>query len=174
MGLAGWMEQNPALQTHSKSDIGWMATDVQFEKLMPLTRNVTATFGSLYQTTSLSDLKPRGAENLIFLFVPGLFTRWYPGYMSHNVREFRKLGLSAELASLNTDVGVLSNAKALKEQVVSLAAEAKRRVVLLCHSKGSLDAAAMLAVFPETRPLVAALLAAQGTLQLLYQHRSLS
>jgi hypothetical protein len=167
--LAEWLDQNPAFQTHSKGEIGWMASSPLFEDVISNTKNVTDEFVLKFwnEKISMQDLVPSGTEDFSILLVPGLFTQWYPGYMVHNVKALAALGLHVEVASLNTGVGVIRNAESLKDTVESMFIKTNKKVALFCHSKGALDAAAMLSLFPKTVPMVAALVAAQGTVQTL-------
>lgn len=165
--LKEWLAANPALPTSTQNDIGWMDTSPLFAQYRRLNRDVTEEYTKLYGDTTLSleKLIPESVRDCVFVLVRGLFTRWYPGYMSHVVSEFERIGLSVVMAPVDTDVGVLQNADTLREFILNKIATAEgetKRVVLIAHSKGSLDAAAMLSIYPETKPHVAALVAAQG------------
>jgi triacylglycerol lipase len=83
---------------------------------------------------------PEEAKSLVILLVPGLFTEHYPGYMNDNMAHLTKLGLSVHKAALDTDVGVAANAARVRDAVLHAAAEGKR-VVIVGHSKGGVDAA---------------------------------
>ncbi len=83
---------------------------------------------------------PEEAKTLVVLLVPGLFTENYPTYMNENVTHLSKLNLAVRKVKIDTDVGVAANAEAVRVAVEEVAAEGKR-VILVGHSKGGVDAA---------------------------------
>ena len=120
---------------------------------------------------------PRGVEwdSLVFLLVPGLLTKWYPLYMKHLLADFKRLGLCVQFSRVDTDQPVRVNAARLRHEVLELAQDAprgidgrdaprgtRRRVMLLGHSKGAVDAAAALSLFPELIDFVAGVVSLQG------------
>ena len=114
---------------------------------------------------------PRGVEweSLVFLLVPGLLTKWYPLYMKHLLADFKRLGLCVQFSRVDTDQPVRVNAARLRHEVLELAQDGRdaprgtrRRVMLLGHSKGAVDAAAALSLFPELIDFVAGVVSLQG------------
>ena len=85
-------------------------------------------------------------------------------YMSSLRQDFTRLGLRHVFSAVDTDQAVAVNAGRLHIEISELADElgADGRVVLLCHSKGGVDAAAALSLFPELQPRVAALVTMQS------------
>ncbi len=78
---------------------------------------------------------PAEASSHIFLLVPGLFTKHYPGYMDSNVAHLGKRGLTVREVAIDTNVGVAANAEKVRDAILAAASEGKK-VVLLGHSKG--------------------------------------
>ena len=130
-------------------------------------------------------------QSLTFLIVPGLLTKWYPMYMASLRSDFDRLGLRYALSTVDSDQSVLTNAERLRTEILRLAAEATDAaaqaasvtgvrappaygaarpappsapscLVLLCHSKGGVDAAAALSLHPELHGHVRALVTMQS------------
>jgi triacylglycerol lipase len=106
---------------------------------------------------------PEGTHwgGLSFLLVPGLLTKWYPLYMKQLRSDLKRLGLHASFSRVDTDQPVRINAARLRHEILELALSG-RRIVLLGHSKGAVDAAAALSLFPELIDSVAGLVSLQG------------
>ena len=100
-------------------------------------------------------------HDLSFLLVPGLLTKWYPMYMKALRSDMKRLGLHAAFSRVDTDQPVRINAARLRHEVLEMA-QAGRKIVLLGHSKGAVDAAAALSLFPELCDFVAGLVSLQG------------
>jgi len=91
--------------------------------------------------------------------VPGLFSNLYPNYMQGNVDALRKVGVDFVEVALTPEESVGAGAKTIRDAV--LAQTEKNQVVIMAHSKGGVDAAAALALFPKIRPRVRAFVAIQ-------------
>jgi triacylglycerol esterase/lipase EstA (alpha/beta hydrolase family) len=144
----------------SRADIGWLlAQDPNYAQ-----RSMNDELIELHQTAKARrPTLPNDADNFAYLFVPGLFTEHYPGYMSENMRRLKERGLKhVSMAKIDTDAGVRTNAAALKTQIEALERETGKKVVLLGHSKGGVDAGAALQLYPELHDKVQAFISMQA------------
>jgi hypothetical protein len=154
------------LRTYSDEWIGWLFKN-ETDLTAYLSRyNITDKFERLYrtQTNSINQLLLSDAHSYIYAIVPGLFTSWYPGYMSDAVRELKLLDLDVRVISLNTEASVTKNADALREWTLNTTKNtSNKKIIFLGHSKGAVDVAAALAMyFNELNEHTAALIAMQA------------
>ncbi len=141
----------------SRGQIGWLRK----EGLEP-GLDVTARFRTLLAEVHAGrEVIPDGADRFVYLLVPGLASSYQPSYMSANLRALIERGLQAEKLEFESERPVESNARMLRERILEETRDG-RQVVLLGHSKGGLEAAAALALFPELRPRVRALVTLQS------------
>ena len=120
--------------------------------------------GEMLTAASLNALPlPQGVtwSRLGFILVPGLLTKWYPLYMKHLVADMKRLGLRCHFSRIDTDQPVRVNAARLRHEVLEMAQEG-RRVMLLGHSKGAVDATAAISLFPELCDFIAGVVSLQG------------
>ncbi len=115
---------------------------------------------------AFSTIKPR-LRKLRFIMVPGYLTDFLKPLDAAGLADYLKAqeaalsdeGLAVERASINTLESVATNARLLRAIVES----SDRRVCLITHSKGSLDALSFLVTAPEaTRKRVACWIAFQA------------
>lgn len=140
----------------SAGQIGWL------QGKGPPTRDVTARFLQLNEAAAAGrNALPPDAKDYVYLNVGGLFTERYPGYMNANVERQKALGLDARRVPIDSDASVEANAKVVRDAILE-AAKSGKRVVLLGHSKGGVDATAALALYPELAPHVRAVVAMQA------------
>lgn len=138
-GNAGWLQKNP-----------------------PPTTDGTQRFRELHEAAKAGrNTLPDEAKNHTYLMVGGLFTQHYPGYMDANTNRLKDLGLDARKVPLNTDMGVAENAKFLRDAIMD-ASKTGKKVVLVGQSKGGVDITAALALYPELKPHVRAVVAMQA------------
>ncbi|KAG7030445.1 hypothetical protein SDJN02_08792, partial [Cucurbita argyrosperma subsp. argyrosperma] len=78
---------------------------------------------------------------------PGLFSNHGPLYFVGTKRFFSKMGLTCHIAKIHSEASVEHNAWELKEYVEELYWGSGKRVMLLGHSKGGVDAAAALSIY---------------------------
>lgn len=97
-----------------------------------LTERFNALVGEIRAGTAVL---PAEANSHIYLLVPGLFTKHYPGYMDSNVAHLGKRGLVVREVPIDTNVGVTANSEKVRDAVLAAASEGKK-VVVLGHSKG--------------------------------------
>lgn len=138
--------------TSSHGEIGWLDADAT---------DVTPRFRELLERVRAGeDVVPPEAVDYVWLLVPGLFSDLYPGYMKGNVKALREHGLRWREVNLTPDQSVTSGAQMLRDIVLAETAEGQQAVIL-SHSKGGVDAAAALALYPEIRSRVRSFVAVQ-------------
>eukprot|EP00737_Agarophyton_chilense_P000901 gb/GEZJ01001001.1/.p1 GENE.gb/GEZJ01001001.1/~~gb/GEZJ01001001.1/.p1 ORF type:complete len:849 (-),score=107.19 gb/GEZJ01001001.1/:2961-5507(-) len=95
------------------------------------------------------------AEKLTYLLVGGLFTDHYPTYFEKNIQYLQETLCLPRVQSIpiHTEGSVKRNAKIIKDSVLKTCRGAKS-VVLIGHSKGGIDATAVLQVHPEVIPFI--------------------
>ena len=94
---------------------------------------------------------PANANDFVYVFVGGLYTEHFPGYMRDNLARLESRGLTTRRVELDTDAGVRTNADSVRDAILAAARETGKKVVLIGHSKGGVDAAAALALYPELK-----------------------
>ena len=152
--LAAWLDATAEdakqalekrLQLDSVGMIGWLSWN------SPPTTDVTAQFRTFHGAARNGDSPlPANANSFVYLFVPGLFTERYPGYLGDNLRRLEQRGLDARRVDVDTDASVNVNAKGVR-LAVEAAATSGKQVVILGHSKGGVDVSAALSLYPELK-----------------------
>ena len=125
--------------------------------------SLSATHSSLTPESLNHIPLPEGVawSDLCFLLVPGLLTKWYPLYMKQLRVDMKRIGLHVTFSRIDTDQPVRINAARLRHEILEMA-QTGRKVVLLGHSKGAVDSAAALSLFPELIEFVGGLVSLQG------------
>ncbi|KAL8129677.1 hypothetical protein V2J09_018832 [Rumex salicifolius] len=125
----------------SSDDIGWL----QHTPGMDLAKDGTPRFLELLQ-----DIR-RGRhvlpDSFVYLLIPGLFSNHSPLYFVSTKRFLSKMGLACHIAKIHSEASVDRNALELKYYVEELFWGSGKRVILLGHSKGGVDAAAALSLY---------------------------
>ncbi|KAH7687601.1 GPI inositol-deacylase PGAP1-like protein [Dioscorea alata] len=126
----------------SEDDIGWL----QRVPGMPFVQDGTGKFDNL-----LFNIKNYNQhtlpKSLAYLLVPGLFSNFGPPSFADTQAYFQRLGLDCEIAKIDSEAGVITNAKKIKKCIKTLYNRSRKKVVILGHSKGGLDAAAALSIY---------------------------
>jgi triacylglycerol lipase len=138
--------------------IGWI------QKAFPPAKESTAEFESLHaQVKAGKDVMPAEAKDCVFLAVGGLLSQYAPKelYFDDNLDALEDAGLQVGRVPVDTDMGVEHNAAIVRQAVLDAAKDGKK-VVLMGHSKGGLDSAAALAMYPELKEHVRALVTVQS------------
>lgn len=104
---------------------------------------------------------PDEAPRHRYLLVQGVLGDALFGYLLDNQQRLARLGLETLEVPVDTQGPLRSNVAVLRETLLN-AAHFGRTVVLLGHSKGGLESTATLALHPELRPVVRALVAMQA------------
>ncbi|MGE6760654.1 esterase/lipase family protein [Corallococcus interemptor] len=138
--------------------IGWI------QKAYPPAKDSTAEFMKLNQAVRAGqNVMPPEAKDCVFLAVGGLLSEAAPKqvYFDKNLDALEAQGLQVGRVPVDTDMGVEHNA-AIVRQAVLEASKNGKQVVLIGHSKGGLDSAAALSMYPEIQEHVRALVTIQS------------
>lgn len=125
----------------SSDDIGWLHRTPG----MPPVQDGTARFLELLQ--DVRDGKHKLPDSFVYLLIPGLFSNHGPLYFVATKRFFSKMGLVCHIAKIHSEASVEHNAWELKHYIEELYWGSGKRVMLLGHSKGGVDAAAALSKY---------------------------
>uniref|UniRef100_A0A0E0IX42 Uncharacterized protein n=1 Tax=Oryza nivara TaxID=4536 RepID=A0A0E0IX42_ORYNI len=121
----------------SADDIGWLQQD----QSLPPTEDGTARFLEILDSVSNHG----------------------PLYFVKTKSYFSKMGLACHIAKIHSESSVSKNAREIKEYIEEIYWGSKKRVLLLGHSKGGVDAAAALSLYwPQLKDKVAGLALAQS------------
>lgn len=113
---------------------------------------------------SVMDLSEKELQKYAYLLVPGLLSQYSPQiYFLETINRFQKeLGLDTSYVSLDSEASVASNAAVLQEAVLKAREETGKPVMIIGHSKGGLDAAAAVALYPKLEGIVAGIIFVQS------------
>ncbi|GAB2298821.1 hypothetical protein Dimus_032899 [Dionaea muscipula] len=141
----------------SADDIGWLQRDPS----MPPVEDGTQRF------LEILDLIRHGVHRLpksaVYLLIPGLFSNHGPLYFTDTKASFSKMGLACHIAKIHSEASVEKNARELRDYIEEIYWGSKKRVMLLGHSKGGVDAAAALSMYwPDLKDKVIGLVLAQS------------
>ncbi|KAF6164485.1 hypothetical protein GIB67_025311 [Kingdonia uniflora] len=125
----------------STDDIGWL----QRTSGLPPVEDGTARFRELLH--GIRDGKHTLPDSFVYLLIPGLFSNLSPLYFVSTKRFFSKMGLACHIAKIHSEAAVEHNARELKHYIEELYWGSGKRVMLLGHSKGGVDAAAALSIY---------------------------
>ncbi|XP_065859226.1 uncharacterized protein [Euphorbia lathyris] len=141
----------------SADDIGWMQRDPG----MPPVEDGTERFMGILD--NIRHGLHKLPNSIVYLLVPGLFSNHGPLYFVTAKAYFSKLGLACHIAKIHSEASVEKNAREIKEYIEEICWGTQKRVMLLGHSKGGIDAAAALSLYwPELKDKVAGLALAQS------------
>lgn len=124
----------------SADDIGWLT---QMPGLAPA-EDQTSKFEQLL--ASVCNGVHKLPDNLVYLLVPGLFSKYGPLYFVDTQKYFSQLGLTCHIAKIHSEAAVETNAAELKNYIEELYWGSGKQVAILAHSKGGVDAAAAVAM----------------------------
>ncbi|KAL5571827.1 hypothetical protein UlMin_021424 [Ulmus minor] len=141
----------------SADDIGWLQHDPE----MPPVEDGTERF-----TEILDEIRHgvhRLPNSIVYLLVPGLFSNHGALYFANAKMSFSKMGLTCHIAKIHSEASVEKNAREIKEYIEEIYWGSNKRVLLLGHSKGGVDAAAALSLYwSDLKDKVAGLALAQS------------
>ncbi|EFH58251.1 predicted protein [Arabidopsis lyrata subsp. lyrata] len=141
----------------SADDIGWLQRDPE----MPPVEDGTDRFNKILE--DIGHGVHRLPNTVVYLLVPGLFSNHGPLYFVDTKTKFSKMGLACHIAKIHSESSVEKNAREIKEYIEELCWGSNKRVLLLGHSKGGIDAAAALSLYwPDLKDKVAGLVLAQS------------
>jgi hypothetical protein len=84
-----------------------------------------------------------GAPGVGYVFVRGIFGAWIPGHLREPLRAVRRAGADAIVVKSHPNGTIDANADAIARDIEARVPRT-HKLVFLCHSKGGLDALAML------------------------------
>ncbi|KAJ4958749.1 hypothetical protein NE237_025860 [Protea cynaroides] len=125
----------------SSNDIGWL----QRAPGVPLVKDGTTRFMELLE--GIRNGEHTLPNSFIYLLIPGLFSNHSPLYFVSTKRFFSKMGLACHIAKIHSEASVEHNAWELKQYIEELYWGSGKRILLLGHSKGGVDAAAALSIY---------------------------
>ncbi|KAF7851863.1 hypothetical protein BT93_L2021 [Corymbia citriodora subsp. variegata] len=125
----------------SSDDIGWL----QCNPDMAPVEDGTSRFLEVLE--AIRNGEHRLPNSFLYLLIPGLFSNHGPLYFVGTKRFFSKMGLTCHIAKIHSEASVEHNAWELKQYIEELYWGSGKRVMLLGHSKGGVDAAAALSMF---------------------------
>ncbi|RYR74770.1 hypothetical protein Ahy_A02g009491 isoform A [Arachis hypogaea] len=100
---------------------------------------------------------------LVLLTVLPFVSNHGPLYFVNTKASFSKMGLTCHIAKIHSEASVEKNARELKEYIEEICWGSNKRVLLLGHSKGGVDAAAALSLYwSDLKDKVAGLALAQS------------
>ncbi|XP_010544590.1 PREDICTED: uncharacterized protein LOC104817202 [Tarenaya hassleriana] len=141
----------------SADDIGWLQRDPE----MPPVEDGTERFNKILD--DIGHGLHKLPKSVVYLLVPGLFSNHGPLYFVSTKMKFSKMGLACHIAKIHSEASVEKNAREIKEYIEEIYWGSKKRVLLLGHSKGGVDAAAALSLYwPDLKDKVAGLALAQS------------
>ncbi|KAF3440069.1 hypothetical protein FNV43_RR18347 [Rhamnella rubrinervis] len=141
----------------SADDIGWLQRDLG----MPPVEDGTEKFMEILENVRHG--VHRLPDSVVYLLVPGLFSNHGPLYFVNTKMSFSKMGLACHIAKIHSEASVEKNAREIKDYIEEIYWGSRKRVLLLGHSKGGVDAAAALSLYwSDLKDKVAGLALAQS------------
>ncbi|HYO51452.1 lipase [Archangium sp.] len=138
-GLAGWFKAETAPPT-----------------------DITARFREVHQRAREGEpVLPDEAKRHQYLLVKGMLGDEMPGYLEDNRARLEKRGLETREVAVDTAGRLADNVEVVREALLD-AIHFGRTVVLVGHSKGGVEAMSTLALYPELRRHVRAVVALQA------------
>ncbi|MCP3104608.1 lipase [Myxococcus sp. K15C18031901] len=142
-GLAGWLQRAATGTT-------------------PPSPDVTPRFHQLLARVKEGEpVLPAEARRHQYVLVRGMLGDELPGYLLDNVQRLERRGLDVLEAPVDTEGLLRDNVAVLREALLD-AAHFGRSVVLVGHSKGGVECTAVLALYPELRRVVRAVVTLQA------------
>lgn len=141
----------------SVDDIGWLQCAPEFPPVEERTDRFVQLLGLV--SNGIHKLP----NSFVYLLIPGLFSNHSPLYFVDTKKHFSKLGLTCHIAKIHSEASVETNALELKNYIEELYWGCGKRVLLLGHSKGGVDAAAAVSKYwPDLKEKVAGLVVIQS------------
>ncbi len=123
---------------------------------------VTPRFQQIYARVRRGEpVLPAEARRHLYLLVKGLLGDELFGYLSDNQTRLERRGLETREVQVDTEGSLSDNIEAVRHALED-AAHFRRSVVLVGHSKGAVESLSTLALYPELRRHVRAVVALQA------------
>ncbi|MCY1074787.1 alpha/beta fold hydrolase [Archangium lansingense] len=133
-----------------------------FKAETPPPTDITARFREVHQRVREGEpVLPDEARRHLYLLVKGMLGDEMPGYLEDNQARLEKRGLETREVAVDTEGRLLDNVKVVREALLD-ALHFGRTVVLVGHSKGGVEALSTLALYPELRQQVRAVVTLQS------------
>ncbi|XWS45858.1 hypothetical protein CRYUN_Cryun14cG0015400 [Craigia yunnanensis] len=153
----GLIERAQRTVRGSADDIGWLKRDPEMPSVEDGTERLTEILDNIRH--GLHKLP----SSMVYLLVPGLFSNHGPLYFVSTKTSFSKMCLTCHIAKIHSEASVEKNAREIKDYIEEIYWGSKKRVLLLGHSKGGVDAAAALSIYwSDLKDKVAGLALAQS------------
>ncbi|CAM6091485.1 unnamed protein product [Calypogeia fissa] len=141
----------------SADDIGWLQKDTSLPPVVDKTERFLEILGRISHGVHILP------DSIVYLLIPGLFSNHGPMYFVDTKKYLSKLGLPCYIAKIHSEAAVEKNARELKDYIEELYWGTGKRVMLLGHSKGGVDAAAACAKYwPNLKDKVVGLVFSQS------------
>ncbi|HEX8698089.1 MAG TPA: lipase [Myxococcaceae bacterium] len=126
------------------------------------TTEATPRFQHLYARVRRGEpVLPDEARRHVYLLVKGLLGDELFGYLEANQARLERRGLEVRAVQVDTEGSLADNIEVVRDALEDVAFFG-RSAVLVGHSKGALEAMAVLSMYPRLRPLVRAVVALQA------------
>lgn len=126
------------------------------------TTEVTPRFQEIYKRVLTGEpVLPAEAKRHQYLLVKGLLGDEMFGYLEDNQQRLERRGLDTREVQVDTEASLADNIEVVRKALED-AAFYKRSVVLVGHSKGAVESLSTLALYPELRQYVRAVVAIQA------------
>ncbi|MFY0525548.1 lipase [Archangium gephyra] len=133
-----------------------------FKAETPPPTDITARFREVHQRVREGEpVLPDEARRHQYLLVKGMMGDEVPGYLEDNQARLEKRGLETREVAVDTEGRLTNNVKVVREALLD-AIHFGRTVVLVGHSKGGVEALSTLALYPELRRHVRAVVTLQS------------
>ncbi|AKJ00800.1 PGAP1-like protein [Archangium gephyra] len=133
-----------------------------FKAETPPPTDITARFREVHPRVREGEpVLPDEARRHLYLMVKGMLGDEVPGYLEDNQARLEKRGLETREVAVDTEGRLADNVKVVREALLD-AIHFGRTVVLVGHSKGGVEAMSTLALYPELRRHVRAVVTLQS------------
>lgn len=155
-----WQRTLTGLIPAPAEDIGWT-----LRELPPPRANATMAFYAALQDVQNNHHSSVLDAEYVYLLVPGLLAHFSPGYFRQSVERLRDLGLDARYLGLDGSTGACTRKNAARLRLAFTNVHkgtGGRKLVIIAHSKGLLDTLLALALHPELKAMIHAIVALQA------------
>jgi triacylglycerol lipase len=148
---------DPSAAPGSTGLAGWFKAETP-----PPLEDLTARFHAVYARVRDNEaVLPDEARRHQYLLIKGMLGDELPGYLDDNQRRLEERGLETRVVAVDTEGRLLDNVAVVREALLD-ARHFRRSVVLVGHSKGGVEALSTLALHPELREVVRAVVTLQA------------
>lgn len=147
-----------------------LVSDTWYHRILSSDKNELPKFESFYYAyetkghVEMLASNSRQLSNYSFLYVPGLYSGRKVGQSNsaegkltkhqERVQQMCELGIDAELIVVPNDGTVLNNAEIIASKIYETCKAKRKYIILIGYSKGGVDSAAALSLYPDLVPYV--------------------